>query len=125
MTLYVVMLGVFVFVCFALILVVLLQSGRGASLAGAFGGGGSGQTVFGSRGAATFLTRLTTWLAALYMILALLLGISSPARRPASVIERELVSEEAASPPAAQEPLPIEQVLEPLPQEQQGDTTAR
>ncbi len=122
---YAFMLGIFVFVCTALIVVVLLQSGKGASLSGALGGGGGGQTVFGSRGAATFLSKLTTWLAALYMALALLLGMSSPARRSASVIEKELASEAPASPPAAQEPLPVEGVLEPVPQEAQGDTAGR
>jgi preprotein translocase subunit SecG len=119
------MLGAFVFVCIALIVVVLLQSGKGASLAGALGGGGGGQAVFGSRGAATFLTKLTTWLATLYMVLALLLGMSSPVRRGASVIEKELASEAPVSPPAAQEPLPVEDVLEPVPQESRGDTTGR
>jgi preprotein translocase subunit SecG len=119
------MLGVFVFVCAALIIVVLLQSGKGASLAGALGGGGGGQAVFGGRGAATFLSKLTTWLAALYMVLALLLGMSSPVRRSASVIEKELASEAPVSPPAAQEPLPVEGVLEPVPQQAQEDTTAR
>jgi preprotein translocase subunit SecG len=123
--LYALMLGVFVFVCAALIIVVLLQSGKGASLAGALGGGGGGQAVFGGRGAATFLSKLTTWLAALYMVLALLLGMSSPVRRSASVIEKELASEAPVSPPAAQEPLPVEGVLEPVPQQAQEDTTAR
>lgn len=122
---YALMLGVFVFVCTALIIVVLLQSGKGASLAGALGGGGGGQAVFGGRGAATFLSKLTTWLAALYMVLALLLGMSSPVRRSASVIEKELASEAPVSPPAAQEPLPVEGVLEPVPQQAQEDTTAR
>ena len=49
----------YIFVCVFLILVVLVQQGRGADLAGAFGGGGSQQT-FGPRGASTFLHRLTT-----------------------------------------------------------------
>ena len=123
--LYTLMLGVFVFVCVALIVVVLLQSGKGASLAGALGGGGGGQAVFGGRGAATFLTKLTTWLATLYMVLALLLGMSSPVRRGSSVIEKELASEAPVSPPAAQAPLPVEDVLEPVPQEAQGDTAGR
>ena len=48
-----------VVVCVLLILIVLLQSGKSADLAGAFGGGGS-QTAFGARGTATFLSKLTT-----------------------------------------------------------------
>jgi preprotein translocase subunit SecG len=122
---YALMLGVFVFVCAGLIIVVLLQSGKGASLAGALGGGGGGQAVFGGRGAATFLSKLTTWLAAMYMVLALLLGMSSPTGRSASVIEKEFAEEVAASPPAAQEPLPVEGVLEPAPQQAPEDSAAR
>jgi len=57
---------VHVIVCFFLILVVLLQQGRSADLAGAFGGQGS-QTAFGPRAAANVLTRLTTWSAILFM----------------------------------------------------------
>ena len=56
-----------VLLCFLLILVVLLQSGKAADLAGAFGGAGS-QTAFGPRGAATFLSRATTWCAVMFML---------------------------------------------------------
>jgi len=55
-----------VLVCFFLIGVVLLQQGRSADLAGAFGGQGS-QTAFGPRAAANVLTRLTTWSAIIFM----------------------------------------------------------
>src|SRR5580765_2590967 len=54
-------------VCFVLIVVVLLQSGKGADLAGAFGGGGS-QTALGARGTATFLSKLTTGAAIVFML---------------------------------------------------------
>jgi protein translocase SecG subunit len=54
-----------VIVCFFLIAVVLLQQGRSADLAGAFGGQGS-QTAFGPRAAANVLTRLTTWSAVIF-----------------------------------------------------------
>ena len=56
-----------VVVCLLLILIVLLQSGKSADLAGAFGGGGS-QTAFGARGTATFLSKLTTGAAVIFMI---------------------------------------------------------
>jgi len=59
MILNVLLLIVHVAVCLMLILVVLLQTGKRADLAGAFGGGGS-QTAFGARGAATFLSKSTT-----------------------------------------------------------------
>src|ERR1700734_2383879 len=55
-----------VIVCFFIIGVVLLQQGRSADLAGAFGGQGS-QTAFGPRAAANVLTRLTTWSAVIFM----------------------------------------------------------
>ncbi|MBM4135453.1 MAG: preprotein translocase subunit SecG [Nitrospira sp.] len=60
-------------VCFFLIAVVLLQSGKGAEMGAAFGG--SSQTLFGSRGAATFLSKLTTVAAILFMITSFTLAI--------------------------------------------------
>src|SRR5215475_14395716 len=62
----------FVVNCFVLIVVVLLQSGKAADLAGAFGGAGS-QTAFGPRGAANALSRATTWCAIMFMICAMAL----------------------------------------------------
>src|SRR6266481_1284074 len=64
----------FVFNCLVLIIVVLLQSGKAADLAGAFGGAGS-QTAFGPRGAATILSQATTWCAIMFMICALALVV--------------------------------------------------
>jgi len=63
-----------VIVCFFLIGVVLLQQGKSADLAGAFGGQGS-QTAFGPRGAANLLTKLTTYAAILFMLLSIALTI--------------------------------------------------
>lgn len=62
----------FVMNCFVLIIVVLLQSGKAADLAGAFGGAGS-QTAFGPRGAATILSQATTWCAIMFMVCAMAL----------------------------------------------------
>jgi preprotein translocase subunit SecG len=67
---------VHVIICFFLIVVVLLQSGKAADLAGAFGGMGS-QTVFGPRGTATVLSKATTIAASLFMVTSLALAISS------------------------------------------------
>ena len=64
----------YIFVCLFLILVVLVQQGRGADLAGAFGGGGSQQT-FGPRGATTFLHKLTTGFFVAFIVLALALAV--------------------------------------------------
>jgi len=60
----------FILNCLVLIVVVLLQSGKAADLAGAFGGAGS-QTAFGPRGAATVLSQATTWCAVMFMVCAL------------------------------------------------------
>jgi preprotein translocase subunit SecG len=65
---------VHVIVCFFLIVVVLLQSGKAADLAGAFGGMGS-QTAFGPRGSATVLSKATTIAAVLFMVTSLSLSI--------------------------------------------------
>ncbi|HWB33627.1 MAG TPA: preprotein translocase subunit SecG [Acidobacteriaceae bacterium] len=65
---------VHVIVCLFLIGVVLLQQGKSADLAAAFGGQGS-QTAFGPRGAANLLTRLTTWGAVIFMVLSLVLTV--------------------------------------------------
>jgi preprotein translocase subunit SecG len=62
----------FVINCLVLIIVVLLQSGKAADLAGAFGGAGS-QTAFGPRGAANVLSTATTWCAIMFMLCAMAL----------------------------------------------------
>src|SRR6202022_3976336 len=62
----------FVLNCLVLIIVVLLQSGKAADLAGAFGGAGS-QTAFGPRGAAHVLSKATTWCAVMFMLCAMAL----------------------------------------------------
>jgi preprotein translocase subunit SecG len=77
-----------VIVCIILILAVLLQSGKAADLAGAFGGMGS-QSVFGPRGAATLLTKLTTASAVLFMITSLGLWILSSRGTTSSVLSGE------------------------------------
>ncbi len=71
---YTLLLIVHVIVCLFLIIVVLLQSGKAADLAGAFGGMGS-QTAFGPRGSATLLSKATTISAVLFMVTSLSLSI--------------------------------------------------
>jgi preprotein translocase subunit SecG len=75
-----------VLVCFILILVVLLQSGKGADLAGAFGGAGT-QTAFGSRGPASFLSKVTTGAAVVFMITSISLTILSGGGASRSVMD--------------------------------------
>jgi preprotein translocase subunit SecG len=72
--LYISILLIHILVCIFLIIVVLLQSGKAADLAGAFGGMGS-QTAFGPRGSATLLSKATTISAVLFMITSLSLSI--------------------------------------------------
>ncbi len=83
-------------VCFILIMSVLLQSGKSADLAGAFGGGGS-QSVFGARGSQTLLTKVTTACAVLFMFTSLGIWILSGHER-GSVLqgEEQQVTEKAA-----------------------------
>lgn len=71
---YIFLMIVHVAVCLFLIVVVLLQSGKAADLAGAFGGMGS-QTAFGPRGSATLLSKATTISAVIFMVTSLTLSI--------------------------------------------------
>lgn len=96
-----------VLVCLFLIIVVLLQSGKAADLAGAFGGMGS-QTAFGPRGSATILSKATTVAAALFMITSLSLSIIATKRSGASatVLEKVRVEEEKKGGAAEQKATP-------------------
>ncbi len=77
-----------------LILIVLLQTGKGSDMASAFGGGGS-QTVFGSAGSASMLSKITTWAAILFMVSATSLAVVSS--RSGSIIdESDSIMEESA-----------------------------
>ena len=78
---YVVLVTLHVLICLVLIAVILLQSGEAADLAGAFGGSGS-QTAFGPRGAATFLSRATTWCAVMFMFTSMVLTVHVTRTRP-------------------------------------------
>jgi preprotein translocase subunit SecG len=106
----------FIVNCFVLIIVVLLQSGKAADLAGAFGGAGS-QTAFGPRGAANVLSRTTTWCAIMFMAcaLALVLRQERLGATGSSVLERTAKPAPAApaqSPsqqPPANQPVPAGQ----------------
>ena len=74
-----------VVVCLFIIIVVLLQSGKSADIAAAFGGMGS-QTAFGPRGAATALTKATTWAAVLFMLTSITLSIYASRRAGSSSV---------------------------------------
>ena len=83
---YIVLSALHLLISLGLVLIVLLQSGKGADIGAAFGGGSS-QTVFGGRGAATFLSKLTSAFAVLFMLSSLSLAILSSQTRTSSVIE--------------------------------------
>ena|SRR3982751_4977139 len=88
-----------VLVCIFLILVVLLQQGKGADWAGTFGGGGS-QTVFGARGAGTILSKATTAAAVIFMITSLALAILISRPGGNSVINDKAVPKTSTPAPA-------------------------
>jgi preprotein translocase subunit SecG len=93
----------YVLVCIFLILVVLLQQGKGADLAGAFGGAGS-QASFGPRTSTNIMHRLTTVSFVLFVVLSMTLAILS-GKRYGSVMD----AVEASPPPATSEPAPGDQ----------------
>jgi preprotein translocase subunit SecG len=98
---------VHVFVCIVLIFVVLLQSGKAADLAGAFGGGGS-QTALGSRGAVTVLAKATSICAILFMLTSLALALYG-SRGASSVLDSTPIQAPAdAATPAAPAAAPPE-----------------
>jgi len=86
---------VHVVVCIALIMIVLLQTGKGADIGAAFGGGSS-QTLFGSTGASTFLSKATTVAAIVFMLTSLTLAYVSSNRPGKSSIMTD------GKPPATQ-----------------------
>jgi preprotein translocase subunit SecG len=96
----------YIMVCIVLAIVVLLQSGTAADLAGAFGGAGS-QTAFGPRGAATFLSKATTWCAVMFMITSMLLVVRQDNTIASRSVFDKLGSKPASSAPAPAKPAPL------------------
>ncbi len=86
-----------ILVCFVLILIVLLQAGKGANMGAAFGG--SSQTVFGSTGAGTFLGKLTAGVAIIFMLTSLTLTYMANHRGSSSLMEQKT--------PAVDQTLPV------------------
>ena len=106
-----------VFVSLFLIAVVLLQSGKGAEIGAAFGG--SSQTLFGSRGAASFLSKMTTGAAVAFMITSLMLAVVTS--KGSSVVKKVPVSQEQKSMPLTPGPAQsggVQPVQQPAPQSQ-------
>jgi preprotein translocase subunit SecG len=105
-----------VIVCVIMILIVLLQGGKGAEMGATFGG--ASQTVFGSSGPTDFLSKLTTWSAAIFMLTSLSLAYLSSGKTTPSVIDKVPI---AAEQRATEAPLLPEGVNEALPPVQQGE----
>ena len=95
-----------VVVCVFLIIIVLLQHGKGADMGASFGGGGGGQTVFGTDGPLPLLTKITTASAVLFMITSVSLAYYSANISKGSVMEN-----------VRQAPAPVEQQMEVAPTE--------
>jgi len=94
---------VHVVVCIALIMIVLLQTGKGADMGAAFGGGSS-QTLFGSTGASTFLSKATTAAAIIFMVTSLGLAYLSSHRGKESVVSETPAPIESQTAPDAATP---------------------
>jgi preprotein translocase subunit SecG len=96
---YVVMLILHILVSLILMVVVLLQSGKGRGLAGAFGGGGGNQTLFGGRGAVDFLGKATWVLGGAFMLTSLTLAVLTSARSVSGVGGKGLIPKTTSSAP--------------------------
>jgi preprotein translocase subunit SecG len=101
--------------CFALVIVVLLQAGKGGGLAAGFGGAGTGIEMMGSRQTASFLHNATKWLGGAFLVIAFLLSVMTVrATGPRSLIESEMRDQPppGAQPgPASGTPSDLENVL--------------
>jgi preprotein translocase subunit SecG len=95
-------------VCFFLIIVVLLQSGKSGDIAAAFGGQGS-QTAFGPRGAATALSRATTWSAIIFMLTSISLSILAQRRAGTGSVLEGLKPTSSNTKPVTPAPAPAQQ----------------
>jgi preprotein translocase subunit SecG len=109
-----------VIVCVALIMIVLLQTGKGADIGAAFGGGGS-NTLFGTSGASTFLSKATTVAAIVFMITSLTLAYLSSQRTTTSIVTEAPALESKAA-EASPAPAPA---AAPAPAETKPETPAK
>jgi preprotein translocase subunit SecG len=107
--------GIHVLICVVLIIVVLLQAGRGSTMGLSIGGGAS-QTVFGSTGGKNFFARLTTGLAIVFMVTSIVLSIlSSRTARNYRGLMQQLPQSSAPSGPAQPEPAQPEPIQPQVP----------
>jgi len=107
---YIVLVILHILVCLVLMGVILLQSGQAADIAGAFGGSGS-QTAFGPRGAATFLSRATTWCAVMFMFTSMALAVH--VRTSSGGTGRSILEQFSKPAPKSAAPAPISPAQQP------------
>jgi len=100
-----------ILICLALVMIVLLQTGKGADMGATFGGGSS-QTLFGSTGASTFLTKSTTLVAVAFMLTSLCLAYISTNKTGTSIMKdvENPVKEVAIPVGEVEVPVPIDQI---------------
>ncbi len=88
----------FILISIVMVVVILLQAGKGQGLAGSIGGGMGSSAIFGGRGAADFLSKATSWIAALYIVFALIIGViykSEASDAQKSLIQKRAEKEQA------------------------------
>ena len=110
-----VILGIHILVCASLIVVVLLQSGKGGGLAGAFGGAGGVGAVFGGQAAATFLTKATRYLAIAFMLTSIAMALAIRGLHGSGILANELQSRQPGAATTAGEIVPQEGGQQALP----------
>ncbi len=104
-----IIISVYILVCLFLVLFVLIQSDKGGGLAGSFGGMGGVNTVFGGRGTATIVTKITAWLAMSYLVISLLLNLlvsRSSTEQVKSILQKRAEKMSKMAPSSA---LPLQQ----------------
>jgi preprotein translocase subunit SecG len=89
--------------CFFLIVIILLQAGKGADMGAIFGG--ASQTVFGSRGPTTFLNKMTAAVAILFLVTSILLAHISNKKSANTIFDKASVTDTSGNVPAADRPL--------------------
>jgi len=116
----------FILNCLVLIIVVLLQSGKAADLAGAFGGAGS-QTAFGPRGASNVLSKATTWCAVMFMVcaMALVLRTDKAVEEGGSILQKFSKPAPASAPAKTVVPAPGPQSSVPQPPPPQAPSSSQ
>lgn len=126
---YGILLALLILDCLALMVVVLLQSGKGGGLAAGFGGAGTGIEMMGSRQTATFLHNATKWMGGAFLVISFVLSlITVRGTTPRSLIETEMQRERPAAPtgeaPAGEAPTDLQDILEGGAPAEQGESEA-